>query len=148
MNVFLPPLSPAPILSIEGAPDSAKPNLRFLPPSPAVNINDANEETKSRLTALITLGGGTVFNSWDSLYRVDFKLKESRRRREGNMESVRWAGPRHVEEVLCIAAQATQTAKYMMALELGVPCISINWVEECAKQVCSCHQATILSWKC
>ncbi|KDQ17202.1 hypothetical protein BOTBODRAFT_600277 [Botryobasidium botryosum FD-172 SS1] len=106
------------------------------PTQPNNTANDTciNDGLKARLTALIILGGGIVFDSWEKLYSVDLKSKtcKGRRWREGGSGGIRWVGRlRAVNEVLCIADQAIQTPKYLMALALGVPCVSTQWVEEC-----------------
>lgn len=93
---------------------------------PAGKSDGAKEKDKNQLSRDIAQHGGTVYDSWDSLYAVQGKDNISGRK------DIRWIAPRRgVTTVLLLADQPTQTAKYLMALALGVPCVSSTWVKDC-----------------
>ncbi|KAG8881403.1 hypothetical protein FRB97_009598 [Tulasnella sp. 331] len=92
---------------------------------PTARSDAAKDRERTSLRQDITQGGGTVYDSWDSLYTIQGKDGITDRR------DVRWIGPRRgVTTVLLLADQPTQTAKYLMALALGVPCVSSAWIKD------------------
>ncbi|KDQ20059.1 hypothetical protein BOTBODRAFT_27479 [Botryobasidium botryosum FD-172 SS1] len=86
--------------------------------------------TKAELTEEIQRLGGLVVDSWDDLYTVPVTgVKGKRGTYECRWEDVQWKDGGDIEEVLLVAETACQTAKYMMALALGIPCVSAEWVQ-------------------
>ncbi|KAG9008943.1 hypothetical protein FRB93_005993 [Tulasnella sp. JGI-2019a] len=94
---------------------------------PSGKSDGSTDRDKERLCHDIIQGGGTVYDNWDSLYSIQGKDGVTGRK------DVRWIGPRRgVNTVLLLADQPTQTAKYLMALALGVPCVASAWIRDCA----------------
>jgi hypothetical protein len=83
--------------------------------------------------------GATVFDSWTSLYRltgqsIQVDGKKAKSRWIGLRRSIEYCGKDDIERVFLISNQSNQTAKYLIALGLGIPCISRSWVEECLEK--------------
>jgi hypothetical protein len=77
-------------------------------------------------------GGGVVHQDWDQLFDVGMKRIRQGTKRwfEAGKDTVKWIGGDHITEVLLIGDSASQTAKYLMALALGVPCVCDKWISD------------------
>ncbi|KAG8905317.1 hypothetical protein FRB99_000243 [Tulasnella sp. 403] len=85
--------------------------------------SDVSEAQKTKLRTDVESLGGTVCGSWDDVYGIGSASRSTVR------GGVRWAcGKKGAECVLCLADRPTQTIKYLLAVALGVPCVSSCWI--------------------
>ncbi|KAG8929144.1 hypothetical protein FRC02_005944 [Tulasnella sp. 418] len=83
------------------------------------------DKDKKQLTTLINNGGGQVYDNWNQLYA----LKTSAGR-PASRDDFKWScKKKDVGTVLLLSDRPSHTPKYLMALALGVPCVSTRWVE-------------------
>ncbi|KAG8742651.1 hypothetical protein FRC10_001134 [Ceratobasidium sp. 414] len=94
---------------------------------------DRLEEWKAALRAKIEDQGGVIANEWDELFVVKgnahskgwtFQAGEGA---VGYVGGNKWGG---IHKIFLLSGKAGTTAKYMMALALGVPCLSHKWVDD------------------
>lgn len=82
--------------------------------------------------------GGTIFDLWQEVLSLDGVFRSNQRNWHINAADIscKFNGTRsyHFNKILCIAATPKLTPKYMMALALGVPCVSEDWIHEVVKQ--------------
>ncbi|KAJ7219364.1 hypothetical protein GGX14DRAFT_21156, partial [Mycena pura] len=89
-------------------------------------ITHPQPDVKKRVATYIKSSGGSVIDEWGEVIPV-----------KGNQASSRWllewkdAIPRFrgVDRVFLLADDASQTAKYLIALALGIPCLRIDFIE-------------------
>lgn len=112
-------------MSVPGS-DAALPLAR-LPPSQIkqafartiIIMSGIEERLKASLIPRIRRGGGKIVEDWLDI--LSFGSGHS---------SLQWRGvvkEGDVDQILVLSREATQFPKYMMALAIGVPCISIQW---------------------
>lgn len=90
---------------------------------PESGVTDAR---KDRLKKDIERYGGYVANNWDEVYSIEGHGNISGRK------DIKWVlNKPGITNVLLLADKATQTVKYLMALALGVPCVSTQWITDC-----------------
>ena len=80
------------------------------------------DKLKASLVPRIRRGGGKIVENW-----LDILSFESGR------SHMQWRGTAkdgNVNQILLLSREANQFPKYMMALAIGVPCISIQWVPD------------------
>lgn len=96
-----------------------------------VTMKSPNDKNRTRLADLIKNNGGKVIDDWANLFppsptqtggswvahRVDVRYKDL-----------------GVHTVFLLADEPNQKPKYLMALALGIPCVSTQWLLECTNQ--------------
>lgn len=94
---------------------------------PDSGVSDAR---KDKLKKDIERYGGYVANTWDEVYSIEGHGTISGRK------DIKWVlNKPGITNVLLLADKATQTVKYLMALALGVPCVSTQWITDCLEGV-------------
>lgn len=100
-------------------------------------IEDKKIDLDARRAALRTKiegQGGVVADEWDELFAVrgksdakGWRAEEDEGRRLEYVGGGKWAA---VRKVFLLSGKMGTTPKYMMALALGVPCLSYRWIDE------------------
>ena len=97
-----------------------------------VTMKSQDDNNRTHIFDLIKNNGGKVVDDWANLFpfspaqtdrgwvarRADVKHKEL-----------------GVQTVFLLADEANQKPKYLVALALGIPCVSTNWLLDCCDQV-------------
>lgn len=86
------------------------------------------EKEKQRLMRDIQHNGGTVIDGWSAV--LSLEGKHSRKRWVIEKKDVQWIGHAGIERILLLADDYNQKPKYLIALALGVPCVSVKWLED------------------
>ena len=85
-----------------------------------IMMTGIEEKLKASLVPRIRRGGGKIVEDWPDIISI------------GNDRSgMQWRGIAKeggVDQILLLSREANQFSKYMMALAIGAPCISIQWV--------------------
>lgn len=76
----------------------------------------------------IETSGGTVLDNWFLLFPIIGKLEASRRW-VATREDFRYKPKDGVERVFLLSNDANQKPKFLIALALGIPCVSIDWLK-------------------
>ncbi|KAI0647044.1 hypothetical protein C8Q79DRAFT_957521 [Trametes meyenii] len=89
-------------------------------------------QEKDAFMAEIRKAGGFVFSDWTELFTLDgsptpklWTLKAG---------DIQWKGPKNINKVFLISDDIHQKAKYLIALALGIPCISTDWLAAVMKE--------------
>ena len=111
-----------------------------------VTISGANdwEKEKECIMSAVKNNGGTVVNDWACIIRMDGKHSHMNNRwviRKGDVE---WLGKDDVERVFLLAGDASQKAKFLLALALGIPCLSVAWLHDSVEAVSNFFLAHII----
>jgi hypothetical protein len=99
----------------------------------AVTLSPGHENwkaTKQKLINSINAHGGTVIENWFSIIRMDGKYFEDKKRWVIRDKDVKWAGNRSLQRIFLLADDASQKSKYLIALALGIPCLSVEWLDD------------------
>jgi len=97
--------------------------------------NENWERDKDRVMLAIKNNGGTVIDDWASIIHMDGKHSHSNQRWIVHKDQVQWNGKEGIERVFLLADDANQKPKYLIALALGIPCLSVNWLHDSAGAV-------------
>lgn len=102
-----------------------------------IGVQDTQlEEWKAKLRARIDGHGGIVVDEWEDLFTVRGKGEYGGWYSE--VTAVQYVGGSrwpNLRKVFLLSGKMGTTPKYMMALALGVPCLSYKWVEEYLQDV-------------
>ena len=88
------------------------------------------EAEKQRLVSSINANGGMVIDDWFAVIRMDGKFSNDGKRWTINSTEVKWAGKGNLQQIFLVADDASQKPKYLLALALGIPCLSVNWLTD------------------
>ena len=98
--------------------------------------NDEWESRKHKVMGAIKSKGGVVLEDWGDIFNMDGKVEKSGKRWVVRKEDVTLR--RNLENVFLISDAPHQKPKYLIALALGIPCVSVDWLtdEVFANDVC------------
>jgi hypothetical protein len=92
--------------------------------------NPNREVEKESLVSTITNNGGVVLDDWTSVVRLEGKHMVNNNRWVLNRDEVKWNGKDGINRVFLLADDSSQKPKFLMAIALGIPCLSVNWLED------------------
>jgi len=102
-----------------------------------VTISGANdwEKEKECIMSAVKNNGGTVIDDWACIIRMDGKHSHMNNRWVIRKDDVEWLGKDDVERIFLLAGDASQKAKFLLALALGIPCLSVAWLHDSVEAV-------------
>ncbi|KAK2466851.1 hypothetical protein APHAL10511_001109 [Amanita phalloides] len=96
----------------------------------SLSAGNANwERDKELLISTIRNNGGVVLDDWSSVVRMEGKHTHHNNRWVLDRDEVQWGG-KDVERVFLLADDSSQKPKFLMAIGLGIPCLSMNWLHD------------------
>ena len=96
-----------------------------------VTINPKNEEpiqTKDEAMRAIKQHGGLVIEDWSSVFTMEGKHSQSNKRWVAKPQDFRWKSEANLDRVFLLSDDAHQKPKFLLALALGIPCLSFEWL--------------------
>ncbi|KAI0748118.1 hypothetical protein C8Q80DRAFT_717960 [Daedaleopsis nitida] len=84
---------------------------------------------KDTLMADIKRHGGIVLDDWTTLYTMDGTVEQKGLRWILRQDDIQWKNHKNIERVYLISDDNHQKPKYLIALALGIPCLSVNWLK-------------------
>ena len=97
--------------------------------------NEQWDQDKNKALQSIKLSGGQVFDDWDDIFKMDGKLTQNSKRwviNEKDVSTMKLA----VDRVFLLSDHSNHKPKFLLALALGIPCLSFEWLEACLREVC------------
>jgi hypothetical protein len=96
-----------------------------------VTINPKNEEpteTKDEAMRAIKQLGGLVIEDWSSVFTMEGKHSQSNKRWIATPQDFRWKSELNLDRAFLLSDDAHQKPKFLLALALGIPCLSFDWL--------------------
>lgn len=78
--------------------------------------------------------GGVVLDDWSTLFAMEGAVDKRGQRWILKAEDIKWTGRTDVERAFLISDDNHQKPKFLIALALGIPCLSVEWVTSCISQ--------------
>ncbi|KAI0933134.1 hypothetical protein AcV7_004695 [Taiwanofungus camphoratus] len=96
-----------------------------------LSLGNSNwEKEKDRLMQAIKNNGGTVIDDWSHIFTMEGTHSQNNKRWVVLKETVKWTGRDDIGRVFLLSDDANQKPKFLMALALGIPCLSIEWLQQ------------------
>lgn len=113
------------------------------------------EQDKDRLISIIKVNGGVVIEDWLEIFSMEGTHYRENKRWTARSEDVKWIERKDVEKVFLLSDDASQKPKYLIALALGIPCVSIDWLDAVVEAVslyhlrtsCPCIDNLVRAWR-
>lgn len=140
-----------------------RPKSRLLTPSPskmslmsATSVKQKKPFTKTGFVVTLTVGnknpermkdnvmlaikhnGGTVIDDWSNIFSMEGVHSQSNKRWTASQENFKFRPKPELEgleRVFLLADDYNQKPKYLMALALGIPCLSHEWIRDDYTQI-------------
>lgn len=133
-----PSRSAASFLSAKGSrlPPKFLPGVGLIVSLSGNGTNDRTKDGRLRTEILNAVrdSGGVLVDDLFRYLRMD--LSHSSNRWVGDSTNVQWVGePRELQRLFLLADDCNHKPKYLMALALGIPCLSVEWLYSCLKAV-------------
>lgn len=97
-----------------------------------VTMKSPDENERTHIFDLIKNNGGKVIDDWTNLF--PFSPAQTDRSWVAGQADVKHKDL-GVQTVFLLADESNQKPKYLVALALGIPCVSTEWLLECCNQV-------------
>ncbi|KAI9571354.1 hypothetical protein HD554DRAFT_2017354 [Boletus coccyginus] len=96
-----------------------------------VTIGPKNEDpiqTKDEAMRAIQQHGGLVIEDWSSVFTMEGKHSQSNKRWVATPQDFCWKPEVNMDRVFLLSDDAHQKPKFLLALALGIPCLSFEWL--------------------
>ena len=93
--------------------------------------DDDWEKDKEDVISKIKRLGGRVFDDWNGIVNMDGTLSSNNKRWSLRSQSIKLCVPTGIKRVFLLSNEATQKPRYLLALALGIPCVSTQWLHNC-----------------
>ena len=100
-----------------------------------VTMKSADDQARAHIFDLIKNNGGKIIDDWANLF--PFSPAQTDRRWLACQADVKYKDL-GVQTVFLLADEPNQKPKYLVALALGIPCVSTDWLLDC------CNQASVV----
>ena len=90
------------------------------------------DKRRTQLLGLIKNNGGKVIDDWENLFPLSSTHAD--RRWVARLADVKYK-EHGIQTVFLLADEPNQKPKYLVALGLGIPCVSTKWLLDCCEQV-------------
>ncbi|KIM49330.1 hypothetical protein M413DRAFT_438515 [Hebeloma cylindrosporum] len=88
------------------------------------------EKEKVKVMDAVRNSGGFVIDDLDTILQMDGKHSNNNRRCIIKKNDVKWTGHEDIERLFLLADDPNQKPKYLIALALGIPCLSTSWLHD------------------
>lgn len=93
------------------------------------------EKEKVKVMNAVRNSGGFVIDDLDTILQMDVKHSNNNRRCVIKKNDVKWTGHEDIERLFLLADDPNQKPKYLIALALGIPCLSTSWLHDSVDSV-------------
>ncbi|KAJ8475105.1 hypothetical protein ONZ45_g15719 [Pleurotus djamor] len=93
------------------------------------------EVTKEDIAKIVLSGRGVVVDDWSNVVDLAGTYEENNQRWVITQDQVQWIGDCDtISKIFLVSNEANEKPRYLMALALGVPCISYKWLKACIEE--------------
>ena len=92
-------------------------------------------EERNALVAEIRQNGGVVLDDWAALYTLGGDIQERGQRWCLTQDDIKWKERSDVDRAFLISDDSNHKPKFLIALALGIPCLSIDWLKNVVHEV-------------
>ena len=86
------------------------------------------EQDRDHVMLSIKNNGGTVIEDWSQIFPMEGTYSNTNNRWVACAGDVGWAAKDSIQRVFLLADDANQKPKFLIALALGIPCLSFDWL--------------------
>ncbi|KAF9246332.1 hypothetical protein BU15DRAFT_39988 [Melanogaster broomeanus] len=95
--------------------------------------NTKPDQTKENVMLAIKQHAGLVIDDWPNVFTMDGKHSQSNKRWVATPDDFRWNSKAKLDRVFLLSDDANQKPKFLLALALGIPCLSFEWLTKTGK---------------
>ncbi|KAI0721096.1 hypothetical protein C8T65DRAFT_632199 [Cerioporus squamosus] len=85
--------------------------------------------TKNNIMAQIKRHGGVVLDDWTNLYTMEGVVEFKSQLWTLTADDIQWKKTKDIDRVFLISDDSHQKPKFLIALALGIPCVSVEWLQ-------------------
>ncbi|GLB34876.1 putative ubiquitin modification-dependent histone binding [Lyophyllum shimeji] len=126
--------SPTPSrLSLVSGPSTRGPRSNIFEKTALVVTISSNgnwEKEKESVMSAVKNNGGCVINDWSDVIRMEGKHSQGNQRWVICRSDAQWTGKDDIERVFLLADDSSLKPKFLIALALGIPCLSVSWLHD------------------
>jgi hypothetical protein len=97
--------------------------------------NENRERDRDDVMLAIKSNGGTVIEDWSHIFPIEGTHSNFNKRWVAIAEDIRWVPKDGIQRVFLLADDANQKPKFLIALALGIPCLSFEWLHATVDKV-------------
>ncbi|KAF9484732.1 hypothetical protein BDN70DRAFT_872278 [Pholiota conissans] len=129
--------SPSPSkLSMVGVPTDKRGSRKKVLPNTGLIItlsahNQSPKKERENVLNAVNDSGGFLIEDMKDVIKMEGKLSASNNRWTITKSEVKWIGNTAMHRLFLVADDYNQKPKYLMAIALGIPCLSTSWLQTC-----------------
>ncbi|RDX56778.1 hypothetical protein OH76DRAFT_1369818 [Lentinus brumalis] len=85
--------------------------------------------SKDNVMAQIKRNGGVVLDDWTNLYTMEGAIEYKGQLWTLTADDIQWKKTKDIDRVFLISDDSHQKPKFLIALALGIPCVSVDWLK-------------------
>ncbi|KAI0273722.1 hypothetical protein BC834DRAFT_224345 [Gloeopeniophorella convolvens] len=94
------------------------------------------EKEREDMVRIIKTSGGTCLDDWSDVWPLSGEYGAGRKRWVVGEQSVGTALQQEVQQVFLVSDAANSKPRYLTALALGIPCLSVDWLKALSSSKC------------
>ncbi|KAH9043147.1 hypothetical protein EDB85DRAFT_916951 [Lactarius pseudohatsudake] len=102
-----------------------------------MSVGYEREKEKESILRVIRNIGGTVLDDWSDIFSLAGEYSSNKKRWVVTSDSIGTETKLDIHQVFLISDAANAKARYLTALALGIPCVSVTWLEALSSGQCS-----------
>ncbi|CAL1704626.1 unnamed protein product [Somion occarium] len=91
------------------------------------------DSEKKTIMASVKTSGGHVFDDWGQVFKMEGRSSQGGKRWIIEEGDVTFMKP-ELDRVFLLSDQCNRKPKFLIALALGIPCLSLDWLEACIRE--------------
>jgi hypothetical protein len=95
----------------------------------SVTVGCDREKEKESILRVIRNIGGTVLDDWSDIFSLAGEYSSNRKRWVITSDSIGTETKLDIQQVFLVSDAANAKPRYLTALALGIPCVSVAWLE-------------------
>ena len=94
-----------------------------------LSVGSLREKEKEAILRVIRNIGGTVLDDWSDIFSLAGEYSSNKKRWVITSDSIGTETKLDIQQVFLLSDAANAKPRYLTALALGIPCVSITWLE-------------------
>ncbi|KAI0306486.1 hypothetical protein B0F90DRAFT_1665773 [Multifurca ochricompacta] len=101
-----------------------------------LSVNCDREKEKESIVKIIKSNGGTVLDDWSHIFSLAGEYSTNKKRWAIASDNISTDLKHDIHQVFLVSDAANTKPRYLTALALGIPCISLEWLKRLSSGQC------------
>jgi hypothetical protein len=100
-----------------------------------LSVGRDREREKDKITRIIRTNGGTVLDDWSDIFSLAGEYSPNKKRWVITSDNIGTELKDDIHQVFLVSDAANAKPRFLTALALGIPCLSVEWLRGLSSSV-------------